>query len=120
MSLNWDVSKVKDWKDLDPTLRDTIIWATLVVDLGEITEKNWEEFYIRVHVWEGFLGAFLVGPDGPVPIKPDQVKRMIGMNTNVGNKTRRQWMSRLSDRMDRYLDDLRRSTQRVNDLLKIS
>ena len=74
MSLNWDISKIadKDWawvpvteafgpdsmyakndpdsKYLNPKL-EAIIWATMAVDMGEITEKNYEEFFQRYVMW---------------------------------------------------------------------
>jgi hypothetical protein len=64
----------------------SIIFTTMSVGLGEITEKNWLEFYARMNIIER-LGGY-------TPIPPERVKEHIGLSTNVSNETRNQWMKR--------------------------
>ena len=47
MSLNWDATKAEHWEDLDWDKKESLIFATMAVDMGEITEKNYEEFFKR-------------------------------------------------------------------------
>lgn len=98
MSLDFDISKVeweekwieRDGKEVMNPLTHTIIFTTMYVDMGEITEGNWQEFYTRVHAWELVVGAgaskrATKGDDEwePYFITPEDVRRHIGLHTNV-------------------------------------
>ena len=93
MSLNYYYTNVKN---ADTVMFDedgmmypdtqSIIFTTMSVGLGEITEKNWLEFYARMRIIEK-LGGF-------TPIPSQRVKEHIGLRTNVNNETRNQWMKR--------------------------
>ena len=68
MSLNWSVLKIEDYEELmlkgtdkdgeyehvNP-VTDGIVWMTLIVDIGRITEENWKEFYLRVKMYEALM-----------------------------------------------------------------
>lgn len=69
MSLNWNVERVKDhdsvcWikrdqgKEMNPVTK-ALIYATMAVELGAITEKNKNEFFIRLDAWQKAYGPFL-------------------------------------------------------------
>jgi len=61
-----------------------LVWGTMSVMMGSITEKNWRVFYTRFAMMETALGAFLVGSKGePIKITPEQVRAHIGLTTNV-------------------------------------
>lgn len=110
MSLNFDYSKVADLddllgaKDAEPTeaqarewrIMEGVIWATMAVDFGEITEGNWAEFYARMSVLNGLH-------PGWYPVEhytPAAIKRRIGLHTNVTTLTDLQWVKKtfLGDR----------------------
>lgn len=74
MSLDWRLSKIKDWaqlcwepgpefpddaerKRLNPVTQ-TLIWASLPVGVNQITEKNFEKFFIRISAIENISGSF--------------------------------------------------------------
>ena len=101
MSLNFYYSNVANADtvmfDGDRMYPDTqsIIFTTMSVGLGEITEKNWMEFYARMNIIER-LGNY-------TPIPPERVKEHIGLRTNVNNETRKQWIAR---RITYELDDV--------------
>lgn len=89
MSLNWDISKVKDWKKKNKskrqrTIREALIWGTLVVGLNSITEKNYKRFYARLTAFEHLHGAFLMGSKKPYYITLEDVQNWIGLWTNAG------------------------------------
>ena len=90
MSLDADYTKIKDYKELDPTTRDAItLNGCLLTGMGEITEKNAPKFYARVHAFELIIGSTLlnvvdeVGDFHKLPTTPAMIKRMIGLKTNV-------------------------------------
>lgn len=108
MSLNWDVKNVqwdKKWLpyeeyfgDKEPRLgydvtqsylnpiTEAIIWSTVQVNLAEITEDNWMEFYMR-HL--AVCGILRQEPT----ITALDVKRHIGLKTNATvYKTTKQWL----------------------------
>lgn len=112
MSLNWDISKItskpeNDWvwiktvalrmggyryardddkpEDIEETLNpvtESLIWATMAVGLGSITEQNWEEFYYRLKLYEfhnrePYMQHF--------EVTPEMIRAHIGLRTNVSN-----------------------------------
>jgi hypothetical protein len=93
MSLNWDISKIEDFDDLwvkDGTdedgkdmfqlnkATDSLIWASIAVDLGSITEKN-------VDKWLERLAAISVIDNGAWDnlVDRDIIERHIGLKINV-------------------------------------
>ena len=76
MPLNWDLSDIKNYKNLyrkltegeqgysSEEIRKTLkqspkqmIYYTMTIGIGEITDKNWEQFYNRVKIWELIIGV---------------------------------------------------------------
>jgi hypothetical protein len=96
MSLNYELSKIKDWSELcfitatedmpmhglrkgekyiNPKTQN-IIFSTIAVGMGTITEENYIEFYIRNKIWD--LTHHMT--DG---ISLEDIKKHIGLRTNV-------------------------------------
>jgi hypothetical protein len=124
MALTWDVTKVKNHKtrcyqqsiddngkpefddngkplyQLKP-LTEALIWSTIMVDLGEITEKNYREFAWRLRLYSATTGDKLMlqlGDDGEregYDPTEDEVKAHIGMRCNVCDITTAQFMAKL-------------------------
>lgn len=66
-----------------------LIWLTMVVQLGEITEKNVVEFATRVAIYQKLNGAYLIDGDGkPREITAEEVRAHVGLYTNVTSHTR--------------------------------
>jgi len=127
MSLNWDVTEVKDHEEITAegmpwVVTEVLIWYTMAVDLGEITEENHEEFFKRVSIWESIHGAGMVERNTETDEHEDRfvtledVERRIGLNTNVSNREREEWGERLAsilfDRADLKVSRLKRSRKR--------
>lgn len=104
MALHWDVSTVgngygivdKDEEgrgNLHPVTHG-LIWATMAVGLGRITEGNAAEFGARLDLWQDLHGAFMSGPDGPVRITREEVLANVGLKCNVSDETRAAWIKR--------------------------
>ena len=90
----WYVSKD------DPTVLErmsvtthTLIFATMSVCMGSITEKNAEEFFRRLSEVES-EGAFRKSVDGDVPFTLEEVQAHIGLSTNVSTLNKREWNAR--------------------------
>jgi len=89
MSLNWDISKVKDWKTKKKSKRnravlEALIWATMGIGIRKITKKNLIKFYARLVAWEHIRGAFLYTKSGkPAYITFDELQTWIGLETNA-------------------------------------
>lgn len=55
MSLDWNLSKIKNnkevcWKNgIMKAETHELIYSTIAVGIGEITEKNWREFLARLN-----------------------------------------------------------------------
>lgn len=133
MALHWSVENVADHDNVcflkapaDDPSRDikkgdqiwnpvttSLVWATIAVDLGEITEKNAAEFYARLAFVEKHDGPFLTRGGEPRPITPQDVRAHIGLTANVSNKTRSQWMKRFLRDLDRHMDRYDRELEKA-------
>ncbi len=114
MSLDWSIEKVENWKELaddqqERVITDTVVFGCMAVGIGKITEENWHEWYARFAWIEKHDGPWMRDGDGPLKMKPEWVKRRIGLSTNVyPHETRSQWIGRLLKNekidMNRWID----------------
>ena len=108
MSLNFNLTKIKNSKtvcyrpvedgdyEMHPVTH-AIIFATMAIGMGEITEKNHEEFFDRISKWEKVGGAFLQDGNGkPRKLTIEDIEKHIGLTTNVFPKeSPKKFMSKL-------------------------
>lgn len=98
MALRTDISKCTNWEELitdgNYRLTESIYFVTLVTDLGEITESNYGEFYARCKVYSLVSGDF--------EITLEDIKRRIGLTTNVSNRTSLQFLKRMEQLGKQY------------------
>lgn len=106
MPLTWDVTEIKDYETVTthPNKPDewhpvtqALIWLALACDFGSITEKNWQEVYIRIHMQENANGPMRT----ETYITPDDVRRHIGLRTNVSTTTMNQYRIKLAKFLER-------------------
>lgn len=100
MSLDWNVAKVDEqwWKGEDNPeweITNGLIWATIGVDIGQITEQNYEKFHQRLTRLEQEMGHLMNAWEGG-EIKPyyftlEDVQRRIGLSTNVTTLSDREY-----------------------------
>lgn len=114
MSLNWNIEEVTNRMGKDFTFperngearlngrTECLIWATMFVDLGEISEKNAKTFYQRLLAWEKINGT-IASDDKPTTFQ--DVKDHIGLSTNVSNRTDTQFAKKLWESAKRRADD---------------
>jgi len=106
MPLTWDITRCAETPEtlnagVDGTITEACIFLTMGVGIGDWTEANAAEVYGRVHLMEAIYGAMvrLPNPDGTGltdrPITPEDVRRRIGLRTNVGKtETRASFLKR--------------------------
>jgi hypothetical protein len=116
MSLNWDLTKITDketlcWEKNDDgtdklnPVTESLIWLTMGIGMGSITEENEFIFYSRIAVYEKLFGNILsYWKDGKkigVPITPVDVHKHIGLTTNVSKETDASFRKRIIDNFNR-------------------
>lgn len=105
MSLDWDVreldadAKARSFPPDENGLMDdklhSLIWLTIPVKIGHLTDDNAEEFYRRMVTW-GRVSGF----DYEKHITLENVKDAVGLRTNVIDESREVFL----DGIKRYLD----------------
>lgn len=111
MPLNYDLRKVKaDWKNDDVwPITNSLIWGTMSVGMGEITKKNWQEFYTRCHMIETIHGNWLIDSDGkPRYITPNDIQSHIGLYTNASTLTKAAFKTSIDRRLRQQAKDAMR------------
>ena len=138
MALNWNVADVREevaWTKATSTwpedaheserdgsfmhpATDKLIWATMVIGMGDITEKNYLEFFCRVQMYEALMGKMGWHTEGSAPFwtemdkafgwewregeswlsKVEVIHANIGLSTNASRETRAQFTSRITKR----------------------
>lgn len=128
MALQYQLTRINGWQELcfhaaledDPhrgikkgdrvmtPFTEALIMFTMVVDMGEITEKNYVDFFDRLRFYELLHGRILsthADFDGPKLTSLEDVKRYIGLSTNVSFQPEVKWRKRI---IDHYFADLHR------------
>ncbi|USN16714.1 hypothetical protein FANBOY_01070 [Brevundimonas phage vB_BgoS-Fanboy] len=131
MSLDWNVAKVANNEtvcfriaDADDAGRgiskgdkllqvatEGLIFATMAVGLGRITEANHREFFARLNLHEKLNGGMRYGPapdHARILYTLADVRAHIGLTTNVSDETAAKWRAR-------YLDNAAREALYVAD-----
>ena len=101
MALHYDFSMCnsrESFTDRDMHMLDRLIWGTMVVDLGRITNANIEEWLFRMRFGDAVLGEYFVmryPGEEPVKIGPEHLRKFVNLTTNVSDKTRKQWLKKV-------------------------
>lgn len=118
MSLDYDLTGLKDRDvhfpaDEHGLMADALhalIFTTMAVEIGEITEDNWQEFDERMRLWTTAIGPlfytgnphWVEGQENPglkpfLPYVPtsDDVRNAIGLKTNVATEPRAHFMDKV-------------------------
>lgn len=111
MALTWDVTNIENYKTTvwipEPTeenpdaarmnpVTEVLIFGTMSVGLGSITDKNVDEFAARFRIIEKLHGPMLSAKDEKDRyVTDEEFIAHIGLACNVSNETRAQWARRL-------------------------
>ena len=114
MPLTWDVEAVEDWQDITQNdnewaKTEAIIFTLIVTGTPDITEENWEEVFIRINMWERASGTMMLDGDGNnLYMKPEWIRRRVGLKTNASTLTKREFKERVAKALrDRATGKLR-------------
>ena len=110
MAITWDLSAIKDSKEICwipskdeegmfelGAMTNTLIWATMLIGLDSITEKNSKEFHKRLIEFEVIHGdGMLVDGEGKTR-QPnlEEIQLHIGLTTNASRMESRKWGSNI-------------------------
>lgn len=109
MSLNWDVTEIEGFKDLIyekvsenskelrvRRLAESLIFATLFTGINSITEKNVQEFFLRIYMWEKCFGALRFVDGEPKFFDLGEIVPFTGLRTNATPLTKAQFKNNLA------------------------
>ena len=107
MSLDYETKNIKNYKDLwVPStkgrvklnqLTEVLIFSTMTIGMGSITEDNWKEFYSRCVILETGCYKNQIPVDTLEPVwkweivSPEDIYRHIGLVTNAPKMTKAQF-----------------------------
>lgn len=110
MSLDYNLTKIANRKTVCFTgggdniemrpVTEAMIFRTMSLDMGEITEKNWKEFMFRSRLYTKVFSAPMTrhdrdgSPEG-LDFSPEDIKSHIGLTTNVSTKSRAGFLKRV-------------------------
>src|SRR4051812_31333649 len=111
MSLEWKIDQIENYKEVcwletdeqnedgSPRVRlnpvtEALIWNTISIDIGTITEDNASEVYARTKILESINGAMLFKAGKESPIEMEDIRAHIGLWCNVSFKPRKEWALR--------------------------
>ncbi len=103
MSLDWSVASVKNWetvcrdeKGVQRPATYSIIMCSMCAGYANVTEKNYEKIFERIHIYERARGAiYKTDAQGPLYVTLQDVKNHIGLRLNASVKTEKQFMENL-------------------------
>lgn len=136
MSLNWNLEGIQDHqtvcfetdkkdKDGEPLfslspVTEAIIWATMSVDIGKITEENAAEFHARESFYETLYGKPLYKDGEAVGISYEDVKRHVGLVVNVATLTRAKWLTKVKKQVDQIVKTQLFSNKRADERKEVA
>lgn len=93
MALHWDISSCKDVDaiktDEEWPITDALIWSTMFLQIGTITDKNIDEFCERMSIWQKCFGALMGNSKGEDRwITRKDIEKRIGLRTNVTTESK--------------------------------
>lgn len=100
MSLDWDITKVKNSKEIKSDqewpITEALIFLTMNIGIREITEENQREVLTRLRCVEKVYGPTLHQNGAPRPFTLLDLQRRVGLTTNASKLTKNQFLKNLS------------------------
>jgi len=95
-------------------ITQVLIFTTISTGISDITEKNVDEYYIRLQMYDQANGAgLLIDSEGKGRgLTYQEVKDHVGLKTNASPLTKAQYAKRISESLRRHaVDTLRHETK---------
>jgi hypothetical protein len=116
VSLDFNFTAIRDYEELHAdddqlAVSHGLVWGALATGIGTLTEKNVPEYYARIKVLEELGTHLLQTADGPYKITIQDVRRRVGLKTNVfPEEARSKWVKRtLEASLDRHVREAARA-----------
>lgn len=121
MSLDFNVSKIKDYEDVTTAAFDingrpqwnpvtnALVWWSIPIGIWEITKDNVDVYWKRLQLWQAVVGPVLGNADGDIWLTRDDVVAHIGLSTNVIGKNDKEFMATVQKQLDNSLGGVSRS-----------
>jgi hypothetical protein len=116
MALHWSIERVKDWQEIandtqQVKITEAVVWAALVYDLGNVTEKTLDEWLFRQEFARRIDHFHPIIRPKSQDHKRDvftraEPERRIGLSTNVTTTTRPAFEKKL---IDKVVNDITRA-----------
>ena len=122
MSLDYDFTNVRDWETLHGGLKELqdctaeealeyhkssyLAFACMAVEMGQVTEANYQEFWIRLSLYQGMNGSFFKFNGKEIYYSLKDVHRRIGYSTNVFTETRTHYLSKIKKLVERDCNEM--------------
>lgn len=101
MSLDWNTENCNPPRPVDDdesSFRTSLVYLTLGMDLGSVTEENVDEWVWRIWHQKTAGLDYLYMPPGTTPQSiRAQIARWVGLYTNVETKTREEYLERVKE-----------------------
>ncbi len=114
----WYWSDDKDHVRQMHPITDALIWGSMSIGMGEITEKNHEEVFLRYDMQRRIFGARLrrwdedEGKAVDVPITLEHIRSHIGLWMNVSKMSKAQYKNQLMRNLREKAEGTLESQQR--------
>lgn len=118
MSLDWDTTGIENSEEVCffisgegnrclSGVTEALIWATMEIDIGTITEKNWLEFWMRLAMADAVYGEGKIryldkdtSKYRTRSITKDEVRAHIGLRTNVSTRPSATFYKKMRERVE--------------------
>jgi|688.fasta_scaffold481943_1 hypothetical protein len=96
MALTFNYQKCNDsnWTEDDRNIARNFCWSLMSIATQNVTEKNKDEILFRFMFLQK-IGRGVFVQEQTLERYLDIINKMVGYETNVGNETRKKWMSRI-------------------------
>ena len=96
MALTFNYQKCNDsnWTEDDRNIAGNFCWSLMSIGTQNVTEKNKDEILFRFMFLQK-IGRGVFVQEQTLERYLDIINKMVGYETNVGNETRKKWMSRI-------------------------
>ena len=114
MALHFDYSACVDresWTNRDFDMLDRLIWGTIVVSIGSITDANIGEWLFRMNLGDRMMGGagfftMKYEREERFDITAAHIRKFVGLTTNVTTTTRAKWLKKATTQASQRVESL--------------
>jgi len=103
VSLDFDCTKSR-LDEVSPGVKQGLVFYTMFVGMGDIKDSNIDEFIARIRFHEKIDGPICSTDGEPYSVPDEDIRKAIGLRTNVGFESRQKFAKRMIDSLWRQVD----------------